>query len=110
MSSNKLTSDTGTSVNCDDKSKPKVGLLFDTLLEGRQFYENYAHSVGFSVCASSQTTDKNGTIRWKYFVCSKEGYLPDKKKDKEQSEVTVKTRRRSLTRELRYLAIGTLFV
>jgi len=85
--------------NCDDKSKPKVGQLFDTLLEGKQFYENYAHSVGFSVRASSQTTDKSGTIRWKYFVCSKEGYLPDKKKDKEQSEVTVKTRRRSLTRE-----------
>ena len=85
--------------NCDDKSKPKVGQLFDTLLEGNQFYENYAHSVGFSVRASSQTTDKSGTIRWKYFVCSKEGYLPDKRKDKEQSEVTVKTRRRSLTRE-----------
>lgn len=47
---------------------------------------------------SSKTKDKNGIKRWKYFVWSK-GYKPYKTKGVEQSESTVKARRRSLTRE-----------
>jgi hypothetical protein len=91
--------------NCADELKPKVGQLFDSLEEGEQFYKKYAHSVGFSVRASSETKDKKGVKRWKYFVCSKQGYLPNKSKDKEHSESkehgesTVKTMRMSLTRE-----------
>lgn len=85
--------------NYDDELKPKVGQIFDTLAEGKLFYQNYAHNVGFSVRSSSETTDKNGVKRWKYFVCSKEGYLPDKKKDEVLDAVAVKSRRRSLTRE-----------
>jgi len=85
--------------SCEDESKPKVGQVFDTLEEGELFYKNYAYIVGFSVRSSTLTKDKNGVGRWKYFVCSKEGYLSTKKKDVEQSESSVKTRRRSLTRE-----------
>ncbi|XP_024640717.1 protein FAR1-RELATED SEQUENCE 5-like [Medicago truncatula] len=85
--------------NYDDELKPKVGQIFDTLAEGKLFYQNYAHNVGFSVRSSSETTDKNGVKRWKYFVCSKEGYLSDKKKDEVLDAVAVKSRRRSLTRE-----------
>lgn len=71
--------------------------VFDTLEVGELFYNNYAHNVGFSVHSSTLTKDKNGVGRWKYFVCSKEGNLPTKKKDVEQSESSVKTRRKSLT-------------
>ncbi|XP_039686674.1 protein FAR1-RELATED SEQUENCE 5-like [Medicago truncatula] len=86
--------------NFDDELKPKIGQVFDTLDEGKKFYEKYALSVGFSVRSASSTIDKKGVKRWKYFVCSKEGYLAKKKDDKEESESTVKARRRrALTRE-----------
>lgn len=57
--------------NCDEKLKPKVGQLFDTLEEGEFFYKKYAHTVGFSVRSSSETKDKNVVKRWNYYVCSK---------------------------------------
>ncbi|XP_039686349.1 putative protein FAR1-RELATED SEQUENCE 10 isoform X2 [Medicago truncatula] len=86
--------------NFDDELKPKIGQVFDTLDEGKKNYEKYALSVGFSVRSASSTIDKKGVKRWKYFVCSKEGYLAKKKDDKEESESTVKARRRrDLTRE-----------
>ncbi|XP_029128974.1 uncharacterized protein LOC114916444 isoform X2 [Cajanus cajan] len=85
--------------NCDEKLKSKVGQQFDTLKEGDIFYKRYAHNVGFSVHCSAKTKGKDGVKRWKYFVCSKEGYKPDKKKVMEQSNSTTKSRQRSLTRE-----------
>ncbi|CAK8532880.1 unnamed protein product [Lathyrus sativus] len=85
--------------NCDDALKPKIGQVFDTLEEGGEFYKKYAHHVGFSVRSSSETKDKNGVKRWKYFVCSKQGYLPMKTNEIEQSKSSIKARRRSLTRE-----------
>lgn len=84
---------------CEEESKPKFGQLFDTLEDSEKFYKSYAHGVGFSVRCSWENKNKNGVIRWKYFVCSKEGYKPNKANDVEQSETTIKTRRRSLTRE-----------
>ncbi|XP_057432975.1 protein FAR1-RELATED SEQUENCE 5-like [Lotus japonicus] len=86
---------------CAEELKPKVGQQLNTLEEGEEFYKRYAHNAGFSVRCSSETKDKNGVKRWKYFVCSKEGYLPNKTESVVQSESTVKlkARRRSLTRE-----------
>ncbi|WJX48630.1 hypothetical protein P8452_35169 [Trifolium repens] len=60
-------------VSEDDESKPVIGKVFDSLKEAGNFYKMYAHSVGFSVCSSSQTNDKYG-VKWKYFLCSKEGF------------------------------------
>ncbi|KAJ1424644.1 FAR1 DNA-binding domain [Sesbania bispinosa] len=85
--------------NCDEKVKPKLGKIFDTLEDGEEFYKRYAHSVGFSVHCSSESKNKDGVKRWKYFVCSKEGYKPNKAENVEQSKSTAKARRRSLTRE-----------
>lgn len=48
--------------------------------------------------SSLKTKDKNCVKYWKYYVSFKEGYLPNKIKDKEQSELTVKSKR-SVTRE-----------
>jgi hypothetical protein len=88
-------------MDCDEKIKPKVGQLFDTLEDAESFYKNYAHSVGFSVRCSSENKNKNGVKRWKYFVCSKEGYKPNEAKDGEgeHTQTVIKTKRRSLTRE-----------
>ncbi|XP_058773776.1 protein FAR1-RELATED SEQUENCE 5-like [Vicia villosa] len=84
---------------CDEEIKPKVGQIFDSLEDGDFFYKRYAHSVGFSVRCSSENKNKDGVIRWKYFVCSKEGYKPNVSKENEVSELGVKVKRRSLTRE-----------
>ncbi|XP_058774181.1 protein FAR1-RELATED SEQUENCE 5-like [Vicia villosa] len=62
---------------CEDESKPIIGKIFDSLEEGEKFYKMYAHSVGFSVRNSSQTKYKNG-LKWKYFLCSKEGFKVEK--------------------------------
>ncbi|XP_058769118.1 protein FAR1-RELATED SEQUENCE 5-like [Vicia villosa] len=86
-------------LNCDEEIKPKVGQLFDSLEDGEIFYKKYAHTVGFSVRCSSENKNKDGVVRWKYFVCSKEGYNPNVSKDKEVTESGVKLKRRSLTRE-----------
>ncbi|XP_058767485.1 protein FAR1-RELATED SEQUENCE 5-like isoform X2 [Vicia villosa] len=82
--------------SCDEEIKPKVGQIFDSLEDGEMFYKNYAHSVGFSVRCSSENKNKDGVKR---FVCSKEGYKPNVSKEKEVSELGVKVKRRSLTRE-----------
>ncbi|XP_058753620.1 protein FAR1-RELATED SEQUENCE 5-like [Vicia villosa] len=62
---------------CKDEVKPILGKVFDSLEEGGNFYKMYAHSVGFSVRCSSQTNDKYG-VKWKYFLCSKEGFRAEK--------------------------------
>ena len=63
---------------CDDELKPTIGKVFDTLEEEGNFYKKYAHVVGFSVSSSSETKDKDG-VKWKYFLCSKEGFEVEKK-------------------------------
>ncbi|XP_057432341.1 protein FAR1-RELATED SEQUENCE 5-like [Lotus japonicus] len=63
---------------CDEELKPVVGKVFDTLEEGESFYKRYTLTVGFSVHNSSQVKDKYG-LKWRYFVCSKEGFKAQKK-------------------------------
>ena len=59
---------------CEEELKPKEGLKFDNLDECERFYKNYAHHVGFSVRKSSCKKDIEGVEKYKYFVCSKEGF------------------------------------
>ena len=65
--------------DCYVELKPIVGKIFDTLEEGGDFYKRYAHDVGFSVRNSTETKDKDGGVKWKYFLCSKEGFKAEKK-------------------------------
>jgi hypothetical protein len=87
---------------CDDKFKPVIGNLFDTLEEGGNFYKRYAHTAGFSVRNSSETKDKYG-VKWKYFLCSREGFKIEKNVVLPEliiSENSLpKSRKRKLTRE-----------
>ncbi|KAF1865247.1 hypothetical protein Lal_00004621 [Lupinus albus] len=87
---------------CDEELKPVIGKIFDILEEGSNFYKSYAHANGFSVRNSSETTDKSG-VKWKYFLCSKEGYKVEKKLELVELLVDEKrlptSRRRKLTRE-----------
>ncbi|KAJ1375574.1 FAR1 DNA-binding domain, partial [Sesbania bispinosa] len=88
---------------CDEEIKPVVGKVFDTLEQGGDFYQRYAHTAGFSVRKATETKDKNGETKWKYFLCSKEGFKLETKEG--LTELLVddkklpKTRRRKLTRE-----------
>lgn len=49
--------------NCEEELKPKIGKLFDTLDDAEQFYKRCAHTVGFSVCCSSESKNKEGIKR-----------------------------------------------
>ncbi|WJX12442.1 hypothetical protein P8452_02945 [Trifolium repens] len=84
----------------DDESKPVIGKVFDSLEQAGNFYKMYAHSVGFSVRNSSQTSDKYG-VKWNYFLCSKEGFKVGKQIDGLviNENGLPKVRKRKLTRE-----------
>jgi hypothetical protein len=57
----------------DERLKPAVGMLFDTLDEVEEFYKTYAHESGFSVRVGAQTK-KSDVVENKIFVCSREGF------------------------------------
>lgn len=48
---------------CEEDLKPKIGMEFESLDEGENFYKNYAHHVGFSVRKSSTKNDKKKVVR-----------------------------------------------
>ncbi|KAH1254855.1 Protein FAR1-RELATED SEQUENCE 5 [Glycine max] len=88
---------------CDQQLKPVVGNVFDTLEEGNNFYTTYALEVGFNICRSIEVKYKDGEIKFKYYVCSRQGF-----KEENRRTISVmlvdekrmpKTRRRKETRE-----------
>ncbi|KAJ8422915.1 hypothetical protein Cgig2_016488 [Carnegiea gigantea] len=56
---------------CEEELKPKEGLEFANLDECDKFYKSYAHQVGFSI---HNKKTKEGTHKYKYCVCSKQGF------------------------------------
>lgn len=56
-----------------DSLRPVVGLQFNTLNEGIQFYMNYGRSGGFDVRHSTVKRDRDGNISMRYLVCSRQG-------------------------------------
>ncbi|KAL2905493.1 Protein FAR1-RELATED SEQUENCE 5 [Bienertia sinuspersici] len=65
--------------------KSKEGLEFDNLEECEKFYKTYAHHVGFSVHKSSTKIDKKtGLLKYKTFVCAKEGFREAKYASKQK--------------------------
>jgi len=55
-------------------------MSFDTIEAVEEFYKNYAHHVGFSVRIGSQNVAL-GQIINKRFLCARQGYKKEKKKD-----------------------------
>ena len=77
---------------CEDELKPREGLEFANLDECEKFYKTYAHHVGFSVRKSRSKKTKEGSHKYKYYVCSKQGFR--------QTSTNVNTNRKvKLTRE-----------
>jgi len=59
---------------CEDEFKLKGGLQFADLEECEKFYKTYAHHVGFNIRKWSSKMGKEGVHKYKYFVCSKQGF------------------------------------
>jgi len=59
---------------CEEELKPREGLEFANLEESENFYKSYAHFIGFSIRKSSSKKTTEGVHKYKYFVCSKQGF------------------------------------
>ena len=59
---------------CEEELKPREGLEFANLEECEKFYKSYAHHVGFSIRKSTSKKTKEGAHKYKYYVCSKQGF------------------------------------
>ncbi|XP_073359871.1 uncharacterized protein [Aegilops tauschii subsp. strangulata] len=63
---------------CDDDIRPAIGMTFTDLNAAKDFYEAYAHHVGFSVRVGQHKT-ANGVITHKRFYCDREGFRQEQK-------------------------------
>ena len=59
---------------CEEELKPTQGLRFANLEDCEKFCKSYAHHVGFSVRKSSFKKNKEGVQKYRYYVCSKQGF------------------------------------
>jgi hypothetical protein len=48
-------------------------MLFDDLESAEKFYKEYAHDTGFFIHIGQQRCDDNGVVKWKQFLCAREG-------------------------------------
>ncbi|KAK9724332.1 hypothetical protein RND81_05G064900 [Saponaria officinalis] len=63
----------------EEEFTPRVGMEFDTLEDGIQFYQIYAIACGFDARRSSQRRFRDQSIRTKFVVCHREGFGESKK-------------------------------
>ncbi|RYR61444.1 hypothetical protein Ahy_A04g018623 [Arachis hypogaea] len=62
-----------------DEEIPKVGMLFGTLEEARQFYYNYANKMGFEPHIRNNNFDKNERTPINQSIqCNRDGYQTKK--------------------------------
>lgn len=77
--------------NCADDLKPVVGMKFETIEDGYEFYKRYASACGFNVRKSTKDTmPRSKVVKFQYFLCSCEGYKSHKKS--KTSKKTLDTR------------------
>ncbi|KAL3500604.1 hypothetical protein ACH5RR_039697 [Cinchona calisaya] len=58
--------------------KEVLGLKFNTAEDAELFYETYAKVVGFIVRTATTSRDKDNMVRYKRWVCSREGFTENK--------------------------------
>ncbi|XP_042467506.1 protein FAR1-RELATED SEQUENCE 5-like [Zingiber officinale] len=59
--------------------KPQIGMKFPSLEEAFAFYNQYARESGFSArLGNSKKNKRTNEVRWKQFVCFKEGHTDEK--------------------------------
>jgi hypothetical protein len=68
-------------------------MLFGDVECAHKFYKTYAHDTRFSIRTRQQRCDENGVVKWKRFLCSREGYKTSiRSKYNESSTKVCKTR------------------
>jgi hypothetical protein len=68
-------------------------MLFNDLEAVEIFYKEYAHDTGFSIRIGQQKCDDNGVVKWKQFLCSREGYKTSTSTKSNDSSTKVRTTR-----------------
>ncbi|WCJ43399.1 FAR1-related sequence 5 [Euphorbia peplus] len=71
----------------EDDFKPKLEQRFDSLDAVYDFYNAYARKAGFSVRKSQDAKKLDGTVKWKKYVCNKEGETEDTYRINNEAEV-----------------------
>jgi hypothetical protein len=49
-------------------------MVFDDVKAAAKFYKEHAHDTGFSIRIGQQKVDDSRVVKWKWFLCSREGY------------------------------------
>ncbi|RAL50041.1 hypothetical protein DM860_016817 [Cuscuta australis] len=58
---------------CPEEAKPKVGMVFQSLEDGFNFYKEYIALAGFDI-RKSTNSKVSGVAVWRYVVCNREGH------------------------------------
>ncbi|KAK1378190.1 hypothetical protein POM88_024934 [Heracleum sosnowskyi] len=61
-------------ISIDEACIPVVNKLFDSMVEGMEFYQAYGRLSGFNTRWSTEKTDDDTNIVSKYVVCSRAGF------------------------------------
>ncbi|XP_021743293.1 protein FAR1-RELATED SEQUENCE 5-like [Chenopodium quinoa] len=63
---------------CPPELKPTIGMPFDSLLKGFEFYKQYARFCGFVVrLGTEKRTQATDEVYLKYLYCNKQGFTKD---------------------------------
>lgn len=62
----------------DNDQKPQIGMTFSSVIESEEFYKNYAKKTGFTVRKGKIHKQPDGTLKWRRFLCSCEGFRAKK--------------------------------
>lgn len=84
---------------CPPELKPTVGMPFDSLVDGIEFYKAYARFCGFVERLATEKKDKDGHVYLKYIYCNKQGFKEDgESKAKSKPITSSSSRKRSVNR------------
>ncbi|XP_034674716.1 uncharacterized protein LOC117905938 isoform X2 [Vitis riparia] len=62
----------------DNDQKPQTRMKFSSVIEAEEFYKNYAKKTGFTVRKGKIHKQRDGTLKWRRFLCSCEGFRAKK--------------------------------
>ncbi|CAI0402770.1 unnamed protein product [Linum tenue] len=71
---------------------PEMGMRFDSEEEAYQFYKTYAQATGFRVRKGKVQRSADGTIRKRYYFCSRQGFRSKKQLTKKTKYKRKETR------------------
>ncbi|XP_037447571.1 protein FAR1-RELATED SEQUENCE 5-like isoform X1 [Triticum dicoccoides] len=83
--------------DCDESITPTIGMYFSDVNTAKEFYEVYAHHVGFSVRVG-QHKSSNGVMTHKRFMYAKESFREEKTGNIISEHGTKRRRERKITR------------